>query len=225
MLGAAALKRAVRLGETDAAPRVSDLPALVASTAGKVELETLGDEVPEERVVDRLLARAIQNVFRRLVDIDEPRRGGRGLRGRARASRPASWCRPPTTCAGCARRPGCDAVVHALGADGIAGRGRVGCRVRARGAASQSAAEQGPDRRPAPATAATSPTWRRPRTSTGSATWRTGASAATDRARPFRYLRWDGSQRLADLTADDVLAELSDDLLAESDLTAALAGC
>ena len=43
-LGAAALKRAVRLGEATAAPRISDLPAVVASTAGKIELETLGDE-------------------------------------------------------------------------------------------------------------------------------------------------------------------------------------
>jgi uncharacterized protein with von Willebrand factor type A (vWA) domain len=40
---------------------------------------------------------------------------------------------------------------------------------------------------------------------------------------PFRYARWDGSQRLDDLSADDVLAELSDELLAESDLNAALA--
>ena len=40
---------------------------------------------------------------------------------------------------------------------------------------------------------------------------------------PFRYARWDGSQRLDDPSADDVLAELSDDLLAESDLSAALA--
>ena len=39
----------------------------------------------------------------------------------------------------------------------------------------------------------------------------------------FRYARWDGSQQLDDLSADDVLAELSDDLLAESDLNAALA--
>ena len=67
---ASAIKRAVRLGETDAAARISDLPALVASTAGKVELETLSDETPEERVVDRLLTRAIHNVFGRLVDID-----------------------------------------------------------------------------------------------------------------------------------------------------------
>jgi magnesium chelatase subunit I len=69
-IGASAVKRAVRLGETQAAPRISDLPALVASTAGKVELETLTDEMPEERVVDRLLTRALHNAFGRLVDID-----------------------------------------------------------------------------------------------------------------------------------------------------------
>ncbi|MGI8929659.1 MAG: hypothetical protein ACR2H0_09400, partial [Candidatus Limnocylindrales bacterium] len=40
---------------------------------------------------------------------------------------------------------------------------------------------------------------------------------------PFRYARWDGSQRLDDLSADDVLDELADDLLAESDLNSALA--
>ena len=39
VLEAAALKRAVRLGEPVAAPRVSDLGAVVASTVGKVELE------------------------------------------------------------------------------------------------------------------------------------------------------------------------------------------
>jgi magnesium chelatase subunit I len=71
VLSAAALKRAVRLGETAGAARISDLPALVASTAGKIELETLGDEVAEERVVDRLLARAVQNVFHRHLDIEE----------------------------------------------------------------------------------------------------------------------------------------------------------
>ncbi|MGH2356514.1 MAG: sigma 54-interacting transcriptional regulator, partial [Candidatus Limnocylindria bacterium] len=47
-LAAVALKRAVRLGESSAAPRISDLPAVVASTAGKIELETLGDETRED---------------------------------------------------------------------------------------------------------------------------------------------------------------------------------
>src|SRR5207244_7936552 len=49
---AAALKRAVRLGEPVAAPRVSDLGAVVASTAGKIELETLGDETRGEKVIE-----------------------------------------------------------------------------------------------------------------------------------------------------------------------------
>jgi len=70
-VSASAVKRAVRLGENQAAPRISDLPALVASTAGKIELETLSDEMPEERIVDRLLARAIHNVFGRLIDVTE----------------------------------------------------------------------------------------------------------------------------------------------------------
>ena len=64
-LAAAALKRAVRLGEPAAAPRISDLPAVVASTAGKIELETLGDETREDRVVEKLVARAVVNVFNR----------------------------------------------------------------------------------------------------------------------------------------------------------------
>jgi magnesium chelatase subunit I len=70
-VSASAVKRAVRLGEKQAAPRISDLPALVASTAGKVELETLSDEMPEERVVDRLLARAIHNDFARYLDVND----------------------------------------------------------------------------------------------------------------------------------------------------------
>jgi magnesium chelatase subunit I len=59
-----ALKRAIRLGEKDAAPRVSDLGALVASTAGKIELETLGD-ASEEKILAKLLQRAVLNVFNR----------------------------------------------------------------------------------------------------------------------------------------------------------------
>ena len=70
-LAAAALKRAVRLGEPSAAPRISDLPAVVASTAGKIELETLGDETREDRVVEKLVARAVVNVFNRHFAITE----------------------------------------------------------------------------------------------------------------------------------------------------------
>ncbi len=71
VLSAAALKRAIRLGEPTASPRVSDLGALLPATTGKIELETLGDESPEERVVDRLLTRALHNVFARRVAIDD----------------------------------------------------------------------------------------------------------------------------------------------------------
>ncbi len=71
VLEAAALKRAVRLGEPVGAPRVSDLGAVVASTVGKVELETIGDETPEERVVERLITRALFTTFNRHVSVDE----------------------------------------------------------------------------------------------------------------------------------------------------------
>src|SRR6058998_665424 len=63
-LVSSALKRAIRLGEADAAPRVSDLGALVASTAGKIELETLGD-TSEEKILGKLVQRAVLNVFNR----------------------------------------------------------------------------------------------------------------------------------------------------------------
>jgi magnesium chelatase subunit I len=59
-----ALKRAIRLGEREAAPRVSDLGALVASTSGKIELETLG-ETSEDKVLSKLMQRAVLNVFNR----------------------------------------------------------------------------------------------------------------------------------------------------------------
>ncbi|MGH2380372.1 MAG: sigma 54-interacting transcriptional regulator [Candidatus Limnocylindria bacterium] len=70
-LAAAALKRAVRLGEPSASPRISDLPAVVASTAGKIELETLGDETREDRVVEKLVARSVVNVFNRHFALSE----------------------------------------------------------------------------------------------------------------------------------------------------------
>jgi magnesium chelatase subunit I len=71
VLEAAALKRAVRLGEPVAAPRVSDLGAVVASTVGKVELESVGDEAPEERVVERLITKALYSTFNRRVTLDD----------------------------------------------------------------------------------------------------------------------------------------------------------
>jgi magnesium chelatase subunit I len=57
-----ALKRAIRLHEKKAVPRVSDLQAVVASTTGKIELDTLGDD-EEDRIVQRLLQGAIITTF------------------------------------------------------------------------------------------------------------------------------------------------------------------
>ena len=71
VLEAAALKRAVRLGEPVAAPRVSDLGAVIASTVGKVELESAGDDAPEERIVERLITKALHTTFNRHVSLDK----------------------------------------------------------------------------------------------------------------------------------------------------------
>ncbi len=71
VLRAAALKRAVRIGEDAGAPRVSDLGAVLASTAGKIELETAGDDAPEDRVVERLITRALYATWNRLLDVDD----------------------------------------------------------------------------------------------------------------------------------------------------------
>jgi magnesium chelatase subunit I len=59
-----ATRRAIRLGERTAAPRISDLEAVHASTTGKIELETLG-EVREDQVVDKLIASAVVSAFNR----------------------------------------------------------------------------------------------------------------------------------------------------------------
>lgn len=66
-LMAAAIRRALRLGEQEAVPRVSDLPALVSSTAGKVELDAL-DEDGDDELVARLTRQAVLAVFRSRVD-------------------------------------------------------------------------------------------------------------------------------------------------------------
>ena len=57
-----ASRRALRLKERHAAPRVSDLEAIMASTCGKIELDAVGD-IKEERVVQKLINAAILSVF------------------------------------------------------------------------------------------------------------------------------------------------------------------
>jgi len=64
-------KRAVRLGEREIVPRVSDLHAVVASTAGKIELEYAGEEKKGEELIDRLLNRALLKVFDKWLKVDD----------------------------------------------------------------------------------------------------------------------------------------------------------
>ncbi|MBX6342105.1 MAG: sigma 54-interacting transcriptional regulator, partial [Thermomicrobiaceae bacterium] len=65
-----AVKRAIRLGEKQAVPRISDLPAVLASTTGKIELETMG-EVQEDRVVEKLIQGAVLATFNRYFTVRE----------------------------------------------------------------------------------------------------------------------------------------------------------
>jgi magnesium chelatase subunit I len=64
-------KRAVRNGENEIVPRISDLHALYASTAGKIELEYVGEDKKEEDLVERLINRAVLKVFDRYFKLDD----------------------------------------------------------------------------------------------------------------------------------------------------------
>ena len=65
-----ALRRAIRLGERDIVPRVSDLPYLVTSTSGKIELETL-EEDSGPGVIEKITAAAILNTFDRYFQVQQ----------------------------------------------------------------------------------------------------------------------------------------------------------
>ncbi len=69
-LTANAVRRALRLGEKDAVPRVSDLDSLVSSTSGKVEIESI-DEGRDDQVVERLLKAAVLTVFKDRCPMDQ----------------------------------------------------------------------------------------------------------------------------------------------------------
>ncbi|MGH9244545.1 MAG: magnesium chelatase [Acidimicrobiales bacterium] len=71
-LMANAARRAIRLGEREIVPRVCDLDALAASTAGKVEIETL-DEGRDEQIIEHLLRAAVLTVFRERCPIENLR--------------------------------------------------------------------------------------------------------------------------------------------------------
>jgi magnesium chelatase subunit I len=69
-LVANAVRRALRLGEVDAVPRVSDLASIVSSTQGKIEIEAL-EEGREDRILQGLVSAAVLAVFRRRCPTDQ----------------------------------------------------------------------------------------------------------------------------------------------------------
>jgi magnesium chelatase subunit I len=64
------VRRALRLGEPEAVPRITDLDALLASTQGKLELEYAGAERSEADVVRELVQRATKVVFDGAVPLE-----------------------------------------------------------------------------------------------------------------------------------------------------------
>jgi magnesium chelatase subunit I len=62
-----ALRRAIRNGEPEAVPRISDLAAIGPSTVGKIELESY-EEADDEALLEKLTRSAVSNVFRRHLD-------------------------------------------------------------------------------------------------------------------------------------------------------------
>ena len=65
-----AYKRALRFGEGKVVPRISDLSAIVPSTMGKIELETMEDG-REAKILEDITKRAVLNIFGRHVDMEE----------------------------------------------------------------------------------------------------------------------------------------------------------
>ena len=69
-LVSSALRRALIAGEKEAVVRVSDLAAVMPSTAGKVELDTW-DDTDDDQVLDKVVRSACSNVFRRHFSTQE----------------------------------------------------------------------------------------------------------------------------------------------------------
>jgi magnesium chelatase subunit I len=67
-------KRAVINGENEIVPRLSDLHSAYASTAGKLELEYVGEDKKEEDLIERLVNRAVLKIFDHYIKVDDLKR-------------------------------------------------------------------------------------------------------------------------------------------------------
>ncbi len=146
ILVANATRRALRNGETEVVPRVSDLESLVASTQGKVEVETL-EEGREEVLLSQLVSASVLAVFRRRVRAGRSEGGGgRFQRGHRRPCRRRSAVVRLYRYVDPAAGPLCSGPGSGwFAASGIRRSGRRGqrTRVRPRRPASDQAPEQG----------------------------------------------------------------------------------
>ena len=121
--------------------------SLYASTAGKIELEYVGEDKKEEDLIERLINRAVLKVFDRYFKIDDLRRVAALLRGRDGASRSPTIAPAAEYLDALREVPGLREAVEQLGPfespgpDG--GRERAGLR----GPAPSSEAQQGAPRR------------------------------------------------------------------------------
>jgi magnesium chelatase subunit I len=69
-MNANAVRRALRAGEKEVVPRVSDLDALAASTGGKIELEAL-EEGRESLILQQLISAAVLTVYKNVAAHDK----------------------------------------------------------------------------------------------------------------------------------------------------------
>ena len=68
-----AMRRAIRTGEKEVVPRISDLPYLIPTLSGKIEFETVEDG-KEEQIIEKLIQGAVVAVFNRhlnVVDLED----------------------------------------------------------------------------------------------------------------------------------------------------------
>ncbi len=133
-------KRSVRLGEREIVPRLTDLHSVLASTAGKIELEYVGEDKRENDLIDRLINRAVLKVWDKYLKVEglkkvtEHFEAGWGVEVSDRMRG-----HPPDP-----RAPRGRGAARPLREPGPHGRGH---RVRARGPPSPPEAQQGPRRR------------------------------------------------------------------------------
>ncbi|MGE0625375.1 MAG: magnesium chelatase [Pseudomonadales bacterium] len=69
-LVANAFRRALRLGEAEVVPRISDLEYLIPSLQGKIEFEAM-EEGQEDKITRRIIQSAVKAVFDRRYDVND----------------------------------------------------------------------------------------------------------------------------------------------------------